>query len=153
MCLITEQKEPFITDQDMIVYKVVRESAYDNLVFPAFYPSRNFKYDADVLNVTKIESAYEDSFISFFDNMVGLHLSKKYNLDPSDPGRLEDLAKKGIINIIGQGYHFAIERKRLVVNDKTYNIERFIVPAGSDVYFDETGLGVSNQIIFSPEHK
>ena len=155
MCLITEQKEPEIIDQDLVVYKIVKtdldKKTNKRVAWPVYYKMGGFRYTEGELNKTEMIKKSGDNNISYFDGMVGDHLAEKYKIAPNFPGALEQLVRIGVIAAIGQGFHFGTTRRRFCVTDPNLSISRFIVPAGSEVYFDETGLGVSNQIIYSPE--
>ena len=52
-----------------------------------------------------------------------------------------------ILESYGPGFHFATTVERLSLSGKLGVTCKCIIPAGSEVIFDETGLGVTDQII------
>lgn len=154
MCLITKQNEPVITDADVVVYKLVtiKDPSINNKreVSPGFYYNSKLVYTENEVYETDLKNEYDSQEITPFDDDVINYLEQ--NIYPKYPDlRISDLAEKGIITAIGQGFHFALQKTRLRNNPLDLALESFTVPAGSEVYFDETGLGVSNKIIYTPE--
>jgi hypothetical protein len=70
---------------------------------------------------------------------------------------IKDILKKGMLSQYDVGFHFAVEKQRLPgckswqYLGRTIKPTRFVIPAGATVVFDESGLGVASEIIYSPE--
>lgn len=126
MCLITEQKRAKILKEDLVVYKMLRVSG-DNI----FAWMQAFQYEFGFLHKTKMavdniaQSAMDDDVVN------------AYDLDSF-------LDNSTHLTHVHLGFHFATSIKRFSGYDES--IFKCIVPKGSRVYFDKTGLGVSNQI-------
>ncbi len=138
MCLITKQTKPVKTRKNKTVYKLVNPGNEKNTTCESFLSPRPFLYEIDVLNQTEINTSTEKAA---YDNIV----QEKYKLDPR---HIDDYNKKlKTITVLGEGFHAALEAGRL----STYGnkiIAEFLIPKGSLVYTDATGLIISNQIIF-----
>ena len=127
MCLITFDPTVHIAEEDMIVYKEGKfphnEKLFQSALRPFFY--RKFSlYKTEIL---------ESGSQAGYDNIV----TNFYYSSKSD--------RK--IYSFGQGFHSALELKRLSGSSFYRNAE-FIIPKGSEYIKDETGLLVSNKIIF-----
>jgi hypothetical protein len=136
MCLITKQKEPIILTEPLIVYKVMND--YSGQIKPAYHCVGGFQYKINKLNTTKIAPS---ELNMYFDHNVG------YEYDLNDIDSLPDQLEKLKIFAYGAGFHFATNTDRL--NNCNYSecMYECIIPAGSEVYYDKTGLGITNQII------
>lgn len=136
MCLITKQKKPIILEQDIIVYKKMMciVVGYASSVYHAFEYKIGKLYTTTITNSQRGRYAdattsdfYEEYFISIEDSEI------KFD-------------EKVIV--YNEGFHFYTTKERA---NKSRNGELWecIIPAGSEVYYDETGLGVTNQIIIN----
>ena len=144
MCLITKQKEPIILKKDLKVWKVVNEGEGEKDVRSlSFY----FRY--------KLNKQYNQHLLmdnhpeTYADDIVSEHY--KFH-KPSNT--FNQVASK--MTNVHQGFHFYKTLKRL---NRAYHKERrkqnyyvvikCTIPKGSEVFYDETGLGVANQIIIN----
>lgn len=132
MCLITNQKEAITLTEDLIVYKNLLKSE-ENLW--AIY--QDFRYDKNKLYET--EFSFNNNSPSYFDEPDSVYLDEHYT-----GWRFGDIMN---LNLIGVecGFHAALTKERLShINGITY---KCLIPAGSEVYYNPTGLIVSNKII------
>lgn len=134
MCLITEQKEPIILKEDLIVYKVLRPDLespmqYFNYILGRFYefgimPSKN--------------PMWPDSVASEYYGKDNIQTKSPYNT-----------ITKGLY-AYGEGLHFITSKERAYVyTEGIYGqmvIVKCLIPAGAEVYYDKTGLGVTNKL-------
>ena len=146
MCLITRQQEPIILKEDLEVYKVIRLS--EKGVYKSFFYG-DFEYELNKLYSTTILQTEDVDKVRAFDNEV----EKTYNIAGSGfdsyKGVIKELKNKTLFTY-GQGFHSIVGRENTKRKEPRYlcrRIVKCIVPKGSEVYYDETGLCVSNQII------
>lgn len=146
MCLITRQLEPVILTEDLTVYKKINNKLSSS--------SQNFQYEYGKLYETKFTK--EEGKIhgyTVFDDKVFYHYF--YWSDVVNPEK--DKYKAGYTGpdliSIAAGYHSFTTLKR--ANDCWRASDQIIVectiPAGSEIYYDETGLAVSNKIIINKQ--
>lgn len=135
MCLLTYQKKAKRLKEDLIVYKIVR--ACDGKYESVF---NDFQWFKGVLEKTKMKRGVDaccyDDASTHYQRMVHVN------------GDLCKILKPSVISI-SKGFHAALNKKRLQ-NNFSYGHEEilpFLVPAGSLVYYDDTGLIVSNQMM------
>ena len=150
MCLITTQKKPIILKGNLVVYKSGIICAISPKVIGFQSGHKCYKYAFDYKYETAVgKTPRYVALINFYDRQSKNMLVKKH-------GHLFDdsmmLLPKFIC--IGKGFHWATtaERYPAPTIPRTTDIVKCIVPAGSQVYFDESGLGVSNQIIICNEN-
>ena len=129
MCLITEQKRVKILKEDLTVYKIIYDSPWGLQAYiKRFYYKIGVVYEQK-LGVDNIPDSY-----------YGEEVVNVYNLDSS-------LFGSEHLTHVHEGFHFTTNPKRIKghcsFSKKVYECT---VPKGSHVYFDKTGLGVSNQI-------
>lgn len=138
MCLITRQSKPVVLKNDITVYKLLIPRTYCS-ARSHFFP-RTYLYEE--CYKTEITINCMGSDIAWWDEKV----SKEYQLlkKETDPLKKIDDSLKGI----SSGFHWAtsLERFNKPINGDL-EIFECTVSAGSEIYFDDTGLGVSNQII------
>lgn len=128
MCLITKRTEPIILEEDLEVYKLLTKSLWSLF----YFPSKG--YILDELYITEIK---ESDDWCCFDNSDELILEKEFpNWKTATPQELI---------CIGQGFHSALKPER--IQDGYYSIFKCIIPKGSEIYKEPSGLVVSNQII------
>lgn len=130
MCLITAQKEAIILTEDLIVYKSFSSNLW------ALY--QYFQYEINKLYKTEL-TFNDGKYNPCFDSMTARHLEIMYH----SQWYSISLFNLGLIAVV-EGFHSAATEDRL---GGEYNIRRCLIPAGSEVFYDETGLIVSNQII------
>ena len=134
MCLITTQSVPTILKKDKIVYKLLCDDYRSK-----FY--KDYLYVPRILNTTEIKIA-QDGDKWAFDK-----ISSNHYFDNDNEYNFQDL------RFYGQGFHsinsleryFNYIKNHPQSNDKI--LVKCIIPKGSEIYEDETGLLVSNKII------
>lgn len=150
MCLITKQKEPIVLEKDMVVYKLGRKVVVYKIGEVATTSTGSVEimrtvhqvheYILGELNTTEIRCTERDrETASLYDNKALLHYHSA-------------LFKNGYLLShfisIGPGFHWATTVERILAGiSGEEDIYKCIVPAGSQVYFDETHLGVSDKLI------
>lgn len=133
MCLITKQKEPFIADKDITVYKMLDENSSDS----AYSPYQSYHYKLNELYQTIIE---EDEYICCFDNVDQTEIEIDY------PHWMFDrVFKEYGLKAFGSGFHSTFKTERLDKYKTT--IFECVIPKGSEYYIGFTDLVISNQII------
>ena len=145
MCLVVQKNtEKTITTKEMYVYKILRRYSYD--VYGA--PKNDFIYEKDVLYQTEIKRSYDD--ISIYDRLAYHSISQQLkSLGVYSYSKQYQFLILNTFDIYSEGFHFAITYDRLEIVSYSDILARFIIPVGSEVIYDESGLGVTNQIIFS----
>jgi hypothetical protein len=130
MCLITEQKEPTILSEDMIVYKILTRHVFTHELVSPF---RSFKWDLGKLYSTNITQKEIDllSDAEFFDRD----------------------AKEPYYMLYSQLYEYSTGFHSFKTKDRAryYIVFECTIPAGSEIYEDKSGLIVSNQLIINKE--
>ena len=127
MCLVTFDPTVHIAEEDMVVYKQgikVEESVFSSGFF-------TFSYKQNTLYETKIKKGIFHYFDCIAERMYN-NMEERY------------------LQSFGAGFHSAFTKERF---DTTGipgedSIAEFIIPKGSEYIKDETGLLVSNKIIF-----
>lgn len=156
MCLVTRQKKPIILEEDLVVYKQGRleKTCSGKLVFVSGI--QGYGYAFDRLYETGIrQTARRKSCVAVFDEIVASNLLNTDNVYAfSQLFDKFNLLRPEFISI-SHGFHWALSKERYDNRQPMYgrmNIVACVVPAGSQVYFDDSGLGVSNQIIIPHEN-
>jgi len=130
MCLITEQKEPFVAKEDITVYKTVEIDKGDKKgVYSSYYGG--FYYEFGKLYQDEMEA--DNSFESYFGNIV-IQVYGDYSLDK--------------YTHVHRAFHSMIF-ERLAFSNRYLTIVECTIPKGSLYYEDKTGLIASNQIIIN----
>jgi hypothetical protein len=129
MCLITEQKKPIKIREDMTVYKNFRFGENKESFKPWNYI---FKYSYKLNNLHAEEMTYDNCFQSWTDGIT----AEKYHD-----------AKREEYTHVHKGFHSASTYKRAGDLAQVGCIIKCIIPKGSLIFKDKTGLMVSNQII------
>lgn len=140
MCLITEQKEPFIAKEDIIVYKEVfkiGKNIYKSIYNP-FIWKLNKLYKVKLIKEPKnIHSSFHDDKSRTYYFYVPEHL----------------------LISISEGFHSMDKNRAKEAKsfNKKYGYDGVVIeckiPKASLYYKDETGLYVSNQLIMLKEVK
>lgn len=141
MCLITKQKEPIILKEDLKVYKLLGyeiEPGVYNAWNPALTKTRYSEGQTYKSDIKESEPGSEAIFDGKAAEVVGL----------DDYGRMSDFMHETDYIAYGPGRHFATTLKRLQpLNLFTKNpVAECTIPAGAEVYYDKSGLGVTNII-------
>lgn len=146
MCLLTATEVPSLVEKDLQVFKLFQPGTTIT-VHREFFYTLNQLFQTDMLlsrdgtpsDQTSQDATFEidpEGFPDFFSNRFRLSVGCTYNF-------------------VGQGFHaYETEaRARLGIEDLeeqrggSFEMRTAIIPAGSLVYRDNTGLIVSNQII------
>lgn len=163
MCLITMQKEPTVLAEDLVVWKEVdgfdhRGRKLVGRLLPGRKvvksPYHSFYYTSGETYKTKIEQDKNDTctYDQTARDAIESILPEKYAGPFIYGDSTSHAVKDGYIMSYGQGFHFATTRDRIKPLDGSI-VERFVVPAGSEVYFDNTGLGIASAIRYEPENE
>lgn len=140
MCLITKQKQPIILKEDKVVYKILAENMYEKEEARTLYSPAPITYILGMEYHAPI--TFGDGIdVDVFDRLCMDAVDEEWNVKP---GYCE----------IKTGFSFATTKERLrdalqssVCITNNIHIYRCVIPKGSKVYYDDTGLGVSNCII------
>lgn len=139
MCLITNQKEPLIAEEDMVVYKLLRKEGLEiKAPFNDFHYRLNERFDTEIKESTEIRPFdVEDER-----NLIKLLGDSFYYLD------LSKIKAKGFMSI-GRGFHSAAYVDRIISNEYgDISIYKCIIPKGSKFYMSYyKDLIVSSSII------
>ena len=147
MCLITEQTEPIILDKDYIVYKTGTLKNVKGTTTTAVFVSSIFEYEYvfnELYSTNMRKSNLRHDVVSYHDRIVG----NTYDLQNYDVS-LNMLCMQKNLTVVSEGFHFylGLDAERLGSNmGHRECIVECIVPAGSEIYYDLTGLGVANNI-------
>jgi len=133
MCLITE-KLPEILKEDLIVYKLLKDDLTS--IFKGYRYTLGVTYGKQEL-IADVESEY-----FFADSEVS-----RYYSNNEDPEYVRMYLSRFNLHGYARGYHFYTtkERARKSIYN-CYSLVECIVPKGSTVVYDSTGLGVASQI-------
>lgn len=153
MCLITEQQEPIILKEDLIVYKLLEVSMSGSL--HSWFFSKRWElgelYEVDIeestdhgwhdAEVLKVYTGYKFSSMGSNSNAVTL-------IDEF----INSIGTK--YKCFGPGFHSCttIERAQMTKYSKDSLFEA-VIPKGSEVYFDKSGLVISNKLMIKREIK
>ena len=139
MCLITEQKKPIKIRKDRIVYKTGYGGFVNGKMRVLFTPYNKFKYELNKLYETKFTYLPTSSKDAIgHDDMVTVAYGWKS----------ERVLNSSLI-VIAAGFHAATKKQRL--KTAYYDLVECVIPKGSLIYEDKTGLIVSNKIIIKKE--
>lgn len=137
MCLVTRQRKPRITKRDLVVYKVINVNYLTKAIHSRYFPEfiwRKGKMEETKLDYSRTEYNSAERFDREVDN--------KYCKGNFGSNNYE------IITEVGRGFHATKTRKRLMECGYSWeSIMKFLIPKGSEVFTDITGLIVSNQMM------
>ena len=150
MCLIVKKgTEITVTEEDMTVYKIVSPSLSDGQVRAQF--NMYWYIDGVVARTELAQCPPEDgTFLDFTDiDMV----KKMLGMDDGASGW--DALNSGRVDAWKFGFHFfsTLESAELHDDSDGTHIARFVIPAGSAVIISETGLGITDTIMYTSEFK
>ena len=138
MCLITKQQKPIKTRKDLITYKVVQYSSH----FGILSTVKHFRWNLNELYKTNIEESKNPKY-------CGQRVYDAY-LEGYDAGSLDIFCEERGYKVLGQGFHcFSNRTYACEIMSLWESMAKCVIPAGSLVYKDKTGLIVSNQIIMT----
>jgi hypothetical protein len=111
---------------------------------------QGFPYKFGKLYSTEIKPSLND--YAYNDISVKNHykLDDIVDLKMSDENKLKAVRENGI-EVYSDGFHFFINNDHRTAV-RCYDVGKFVkctIPAGSEIYFDETGLGITNQLIIN----
>ena len=133
MCLVTEQKKAKILKKDLTVYKIVTE--YGGEIYG--WLRDDYKYEIGKLHEEKLVANKKTGSITDY------IASEAYNKNSEDI----HWRYRNDLTHIHEGFHSALILKRLSGLSFNDTIYECVIPKGSKVFKDKTGLIVSNQII------
>lgn len=144
MCLVTDNKEVKVAKKDIKVYKVVAKGSKSII--------QSFDYTKGKLNITEFTFLANDhSSKTMFSNGWAVFTQEAVDyLNKNHPDWFETNgeSRKDLI-CVAQGFHSFLkfkDAKEQLKRRRTCTVVRFIIPAGSEYYTDNTGEIVSNQI-------
>lgn len=152
MCLVTLQRQPRITKQDKIVWKVVEEDGPEDGCMSHFF---HYLWKEGDLEQTALDVRFEKFSCSdaTYDTMATRHikgqLNKKYQHIVEEHARNFKMAFHAV-TVIRDGFHAALTKKRLYEIPGGCVLRQFLIPKGSAVYTDGSGLIVANQMMLLP---
>ena len=131
MCLITEQKEPFIAEEDIICYK----TGYRNKKFlrRTYFVSLCIMFRYRLNKIYKTDLELDTDIGNYWDGIVADHYGLNRVIETSN-----------LISVI-KGFHSFATLDR--IQGSQLCTVQCIIPKGSEYYADATGLLCSNQII------
>ncbi len=141
MCLITKQEEPIILKEDLIVYKVLRRR---NGSLAPYSMGREFEYEVGQTHKTDIKVSIGKSIVADFEAWGAIEAVEEKELENCTESDLLDKLPSLGYKSFGPGFHFMTSKKR--ANEYPGVLVRCTIPAGSEVHYDMSGLGVANQI-------
>jgi hypothetical protein len=128
MCLITEQKKPIKIRKDLIVYKRFRYGK-DKESFKPWNYMLDFNYTLNILHEQQM--THDNIFESWTDATSAI----KYPQDQAER-----------YTHVHEGFHSAATLNRVKMLINVGCTAKCIIPKGSLIFKDKTGLIVSNQI-------
>ena len=144
MCLITKQSKPEILKEDLTVYKsiIIENVNTVQAGMRYFFYEKNKVYETKILtdeiDITPFDRQVRDAYTDLYSDGEFLSYTNVTN---------KKLLKKHSLKSFGQGFHSSISADRF--DSRFFTVAEFVIPAGSEVYRDETGLIVSNKIMFT----
>jgi len=131
MCLVTRQKKAKVLTKDLIAFKMlkVKDSKIKSLCFPKTWKINK----VEKTNFTFVEKRHEYSF--------------------NDGEAVDKYCHLSNTICIAQGFHASLTKNRIIdfSADERDGVYKVKIPAGSKVYYDCTGLIVSDTMILIDE--
>ena len=149
MCLITKQSKPTILTEDMVVYKslYIKTTYFLNLKFKFLQKQKILSiyykniWKLHCLYKTNITETYSSDELRFYD----ICAYDTYINNICTINQLPQLIYNGTLHSYSTGFHTADTAER--AKEIGYSVFKCIIPAGSEIYKDDSGLIVSNQLI------
>lgn len=129
MCLITEQSEAIVLDKAKTVYKALRRDLHSPC-------QEEFLWEPNKLYTQRL-----------YPKRIDTRKEYKGDYTFADSRCMKVYDHKGIFTCISIGFHSAKTRSRVTNLYSFTEIHRFRIPAGAKVFYDSTGLIVSNKIM------
>ena len=131
MCLVTFQKKAKITKKDLVVYKSIQ--LLQDGTFNSIY--NGFNWEKGILYKTNL---------GIYERIAGKTIV--YDSIAAEIYNTNCKVENRIANEISEGFHACLTKERVNENFDKYPCREFIIPKGSEVFYDKTGLIVSNQM-------
>ena len=145
MCLVTYQRKSIKLDKDLIVYKkTYLQSTIDDSVRSLV---QQFKYQVNKIYHCEL-GIYHSRYLGsaeFADYTSQRYYQKRFWLYLWN--KLRYINPRPLTEI-SLGFHAYTTIKR-AKSDSALTISEFMIPAGSEVFYDKTGMIVSNNIMFT----
>jgi len=143
MCLVTYQKKPVVATEDIVCFKIVRHCC--DLLTTDFYSYYyKFKWYIGKLYITELSFVTGLDYYScnFYDAISDDFYNDKHRLS-----FLERLVE------VSDGFHAMLDFNRANLENDNRILAECLIPKGSLIFTDATGLIVSNQMIMLGEVK
>lgn len=153
MCLLIfkeENKKPITLTKDLVVYKLLGEGMKAPMHMYYYIPnhrhSTNFSFNETFRFADNVVRNYmREKYPSVFE--IHNLIYRTYYEIGYQANELKNALKKEVLSVC-QGFHSASSIKRLIdCRYDYYNTYQAVIPKGSTIYKDETGLIVSNHIV------
>ena len=144
MCLITEQKTPFIAKEDIKVYKLMESDLYSYFQY--------FKYEIGKLFETEIKESTNKAWNSCCE-LDKNYLIKKYKC------KFKELKFNTNLACFSEGFHSAksLDVCKGILDEFDDEDDCFFyeatIPKGAEYYRDGVGFIISNKLIINKEIK
>lgn len=134
MCLITTQRKPILTTEDIVCYKYMFR-------YTKFFGNEDYDYVSILHGFKwKLNTVYETEFTFQTENFT------YYDKKVRQKYRFTFFKLKSV----SQGFHAFLTPDRIDNRDNSNLMKchtvRCVIPSGSLVYYDKTGLIVSNKM-------
>ena len=146
MCLIVRKgTEITVTEKEMTVYKIVHASFKDNFVVAQYNP---YLYEDGVVQKTALAKCppEEGAFIDYVD----IEMTRKaFGFD--DDVDAYEMLTSGKLDSWKFGFHFFATLESAQLHDDNISgavIAKFVIPKGSKIILNETGLGITDTIMY-----
>ena len=152
MCLIVKKgTKKIVLKKDKIVWKVVLKPTSNDTANAVYY---NYEYVRGKLHKQRVCKTRDPWEVRPCDNTEQKYIAN--NVVPKECMRIRDAIRDGYAEAYGKGFHFfeTKTRARRLYNENGRSneaIARFVIPAGSTIILSGNGVGITNQIIYSPE--
>jgi hypothetical protein len=145
MCLIAKGKKSIRAKEEMTVYKLGKALKNEFVSYSMYF---SYKYNS--LYKTKITVCSQRQPVSFADGVDSEHYRKNKVVSEIHPMTGHKIINKKYWQTV-EGFHFFLtsERAKSYFRTRTLSLVECKIPKGAFVRFDETGLGISNQIIIT----
>lgn len=152
MCLITTQKEAMLTTEDIVCYKSMFR--YDKFFGNEDYNYRSilkgFNWKLNVIYETNFTFIQKDSTYTLECSLYDKKVREKYFFTWFNKFMIKPWYVNSIKGV-AEGFHAFLtpdrpEKRRVDIRLKSCDIVTCVIPSGSLVFYDKTGLIVSNKM-------